>query len=112
MPIIGGDRVLGFITLENYEIEHAFGEAEVRLFRTVAASMGVALENARLFDETQRLFKESEQRAAELAIINSMQEGLAARSTSGPSSTSSATRSPRSSAPGHVDRAGTTRQAT
>ncbi len=41
--------------------------------------MGVALENARLFDETQRLFKESEQRAAELAIINSVQEGLAAQ---------------------------------
>ena len=40
--------------------------------------MSVALENARLFDETQRLFKETEQRAAELAIINSVQEGLAA----------------------------------
>ena len=40
--------------------------------------MGVALENARLFDETQRLFKESEQRAAELAIINSVQAALAA----------------------------------
>ena len=40
--------------------------------------MGAALENARLFDETQRLFKESEQRAAELAIINSVQQGLAA----------------------------------
>ncbi len=41
--------------------------------------MSVALENARLFDETQRLFKESEQRAAELAIINSVQQGLAAQ---------------------------------
>ena len=40
--------------------------------------MSVALENARLFDETQRLFKESEQRAAELAIINSVQQALAA----------------------------------
>jgi hypothetical protein len=46
---------------------------------TVAASMGVALENARLFDETQRLLTETEQRAAELAIINSVQEGLAAQ---------------------------------
>ena len=45
---------------------------------TVAASMGVALENARLFDETQRLLKETEQRAAELAVINSIQEGMAA----------------------------------
>ena len=34
--------------------------------------MGVALENARLFDETNA-------RAAELAIINSVQEGLAAK---------------------------------
>jgi hypothetical protein len=40
--------------------------------------MSVALENARLFDETQRLFKPSSKRAAELAIINSIQEGLAA----------------------------------
>src|SRR2546422_6976748 len=40
--------------------------------------MGVALENARLFDETQRLLKETEQRNAELAIINSVQAALAA----------------------------------
>ena len=45
---------------------------------TVAASMGVALENARLFDETQRLLKETEQRAAELSVINRVQEGMAA----------------------------------
>ena len=78
VPIIGGDRVLGSIVIENYEREHAFGEAEVRLLETVAASMGVALENARLFDETQRLLKETEQRAAELAVINSIQQGMAA----------------------------------
>ena len=40
--------------------------------------MSVALENARLFDETNRLLKETEQRTAELAVINSVQEGLAA----------------------------------
>ena len=78
VPIVGGDRVIGSIQLENHDREHAFGESEVRLLTTVTASMGVALENARLFDETQRLFKESEQRAAELAIINSVQKGLAA----------------------------------
>jgi GAF domain-containing protein/CheY-like chemotaxis protein len=78
VPILGTERLLGSIVVENYEREHAFGDAEVRLISTVAASMGVALENARLFDETQRLFKQSEQRAAELAIINSVQQGLAA----------------------------------
>src|SRR6185295_8633551 len=78
VPIVGSDRVLGTMQLENYERENAYGEAEVRLLSTVAASMGVALENARLFDETQRLLKETEQRNAELAIINSVQAALAA----------------------------------
>ncbi len=78
VPIIGSDRVLGSIIVEDYEREHAFGESEVRLLQTVAASMGVALENARLLAETQRLFKESEQRSAELAVINTVQQALAA----------------------------------
>ena len=77
MPIFSGDRLIGTINLENHERENAFGEAEVRLLGTVAASMGVALESARLFDETQRLLKETEQRNAELAVINSIQQGMA-----------------------------------
>jgi GAF domain-containing protein len=78
VPILGSDRILGTIILDDHTRENAYGEAEVRLLSTVAASMGVALENARLFDETQRLLKETEQRNAELAIINSVQEALAA----------------------------------
>src|SRR5205814_4117994 len=53
-------------------------ESDVRLLTTIAGSLGTALENARLFDETQRLLKETEQRNAELAIINSEQAALAA----------------------------------
>src|SRR5213075_740362 len=79
VPIIGSDRVLGVIVIEDYQRENAFGESEVRLLSTVAASMGVALENARLFDETQRLLKETEQRAAELTVINSIQQGMSAK---------------------------------
>ena len=37
----------------------------------------VALENARLFDETKRLLSETNERAAELALINDVQHGLA-----------------------------------
>src|SRR6185312_6665994 len=77
VPIISSDRVLGTIVTENFERENAYGESEVRLLTTIAASLGTALENARLFDETQRLFKAEQQRAAELAIINSVQQGLA-----------------------------------
>jgi hypothetical protein len=72
------DRVLGLVN-RNFGQENAFGESDVRLLTTIGDSMGVALENARLFDETQHLLKETEQRAAELAIINSVQEGLASK---------------------------------
>ena len=44
--------------------------------QTLANSMSVALENARLFDETQRLLKETEQRAAELAAVNTVSAAL------------------------------------
>jgi GAF domain-containing protein/CheY-like chemotaxis protein/tetratricopeptide (TPR) repeat protein len=78
VPILASDRVLGALNLENYERENAFGESELRLLTTIAASLGTALENARLFDETQRLLKITEERNAELAIINSVQAALAA----------------------------------
>ncbi len=79
MPIVGGDRVLGSVVIEDYERENAFGPDAVRLLSTVVAAMGTALENARLFDETQRLLKETEARNAELAVINSVQQGIAAQ---------------------------------
>ena len=78
VPLVVGDQARGLISLMDMEREHAFSASDVRLLQTLANAMSVALENARLFDETQRLFKESEQRAAELAIINSVQEALAA----------------------------------
>ena len=74
IPIISSDRVLGGISIENYERENAFGEADLRMLTTIAASLGTALENARLFAETQRLLEETEQRAAELALINNIAE--------------------------------------
>src|SRR2546422_4369099 len=78
VPLVVGDQARGVIHLVDMEREHAFSDSDVRLLQTLANSMSVALENARLFDETQRLLKETEQRNAELAIINSVQAALAA----------------------------------
>ncbi len=77
MPILSGDEAIGVIALYSVH-ENAFDEPSVKLLTTLASSMSVALQNARLFDETQSLLKETEQRAAELAVINSIQEGMAA----------------------------------
>ena len=72
VPIVIAGEVTGVISLTNYDREEAYSEADVNLLSTLASSMSVALENARLFEEEH-------QRSAELAIINSVQEALASK---------------------------------
>jgi K+-sensing histidine kinase KdpD/CheY-like chemotaxis protein len=76
VPLLTGNEIKGYVSIQNVDVENAFTDADVRLLETLANSMSVALENARLFDETNRLLKETEQRTAELAVINSVQDGL------------------------------------
>lgn len=52
-PLALGDQVTGSISVQNTERENAFSEADVRLLSTLAASISVALENARLFQQAQ-----------------------------------------------------------
>jgi serine phosphatase RsbU (regulator of sigma subunit) len=77
VPMIVGEQVTGILSLQNVDRENAFDASDVRLLQTLAASMSVALENARLFDEIQNLYQQTEQRATELRMINAIQEGLA-----------------------------------
>ena len=70
VPLLVGDRGVGVISLQNLDREHAFSDDDVRLLTTLAGSLTVALENARLFEETR-------QRSAELALVNDVQRGLA-----------------------------------
>ena len=70
VPLIVGGRSTGVISLQNIDRTHAFGESDQQLLQTLAGSLSVALENARLVHETR-------QRNAELALINSVQDALA-----------------------------------
>src|SRR5207248_2659786 len=70
VPLASGGRAYGVISLDNFDREHAFDDADQRLLMTLAGSLSAALENARLVHETR-------QRNAELALINSVQEALA-----------------------------------
>src|SRR5260221_1437254 len=76
--LVNGE-VIGVVSLQNLDRENAFSESDVSLLQTLANSMSVALDNARLFDETQRLLKETEERNAELAVIYKVQAALAAK---------------------------------
>jgi PAS domain S-box-containing protein len=70
VPLVSGGQATGAVALDNFDREHAFDDADVRLLLTLAGSLSVALENARLVHETR-------QRNAELALINSVQDALA-----------------------------------
>jgi PAS domain S-box-containing protein len=69
-PLVSGDELRGRISLQNLDRTNAFSETDVRLLTTLAASLSVALDNARLVHETR-------QRNAELALINSVQQSIA-----------------------------------
>ncbi|MGH2896234.1 MAG: GAF domain-containing protein, partial [Solirubrobacteraceae bacterium] len=72
VPLVGGDRVTGVVSLQNVDRTDAFGEEDQRLLTTLAGSLSVALDNARLLDE-------SRQRVAELATVNSVGQALSSQ---------------------------------
>lgn len=51
VPMLVGDEVTGILSLQNVDQENAFDDSDVRLLQTLAASMGIALENARLWEK-------------------------------------------------------------
>lgn len=76
VPLFSGSTVTGYVSLQNVEYHDAFSDNDLRLLTTLANSMSLALESARLFDETQRLLSETEQRATELAALNAVSSAL------------------------------------
>lgn len=78
VPIIVKGRTIGVLDVQSQNIDD-FDQTDLELMQAIANQAGVVIENARLFAETQHLLKETEQRVNELAIINSVQQGLASK---------------------------------
>jgi GAF domain-containing protein/HAMP domain-containing protein len=60
LPLIVGERVLGSLDVQSTR-EAAFGEEEIRTLQSVANQVAIALENARLFQETNQRLEELQQ---------------------------------------------------
>jgi GAF domain-containing protein len=58
VPIMLGDEAIGVISVQSTEIEGRFAPADVQLLSTLAAHVGVAINNARLYREADRRGKE------------------------------------------------------
>ena len=61
VPMIVQGRVIGMISIQSLEVEHAFSQEHVELLTTVASQAAVAIENARLYDELEAAYLELEQ---------------------------------------------------
>jgi signal transduction histidine kinase len=55
VPMLVSGQVTGILSVQNLERENAFDESDVRLLQTFAASMSIALENARLYEQARQL---------------------------------------------------------
>ncbi|MCB0165180.1 MAG: GAF domain-containing protein, partial [Anaerolineae bacterium] len=62
-----GQTVIGVISVQSTTQEGRFDEADLRLLTTIAANVGVAIQKAQLFEETQQAKNVAEATADELA---------------------------------------------
>ncbi|HNB51304.1 MAG TPA: GAF domain-containing protein, partial [Anaerolineales bacterium] len=65
VPMLAGNQVIGMINVQNYETPFYFNAQDQQLLFAVASQAAVAIQNARLFEQTQRQNKD-------LAILNEM----------------------------------------
>jgi GAF domain-containing protein len=70
LPLVVGGRTLGLIELEASTGEHRFTAQEVDLVTVLASQAAVALENARLFEETQQTSSLLARRVNEITCLN------------------------------------------
>lgn len=86
VPMQVGDQVIGILSAQNYEQEDAFTDDDVRLWSTIAANVGIAIQNAQLFmsarqelAERKLAEKQTQQRLHELATIHAVSQAAAAQ---------------------------------
>ena len=78
VPINVQGKTIGVLDVQSRHLDD-FEKNDLELMQAIANQTGIAIENARLFAETQHLLQQTEQRANELAIINRVQQGLASK---------------------------------
>jgi serine phosphatase RsbU (regulator of sigma subunit) len=73
VPMLVGNEVKGIVSLQNLDRENAFSPSDIDLLTTLTNSMTLSLENARLFNETQRLLIQAEQ---EMTFARQIQQSI------------------------------------
>jgi GAF domain-containing protein len=75
LPLISRRQVIGAVTIQSTQ-EAAFSDEDIAVLQTMADQLAVAIENARLFEQTQEALTETEDQARRLAALNEMNTQL------------------------------------
>lgn len=62
LPLVTRDRTIGMVELIDDRITRSFSESEIELVQTLASHAAIAIENARLYQHTQKYAEELEER--------------------------------------------------
>jgi serine phosphatase RsbU (regulator of sigma subunit) len=73
VPMLVGNAAVGIVSLQNLDKENAFSKSDIDLLMTLTNSMSLSLENARLFNQTERLLNLME---SELKIARQTQRSI------------------------------------
>ena len=77
VPIPVGNEVIGVLSVQSTEEEGRFTDADLRLLATIAANVGVAIHNARLFEEARQARAAAEEAdAAKSAFLSTVSHEL------------------------------------
>jgi signal transduction histidine kinase/DNA-binding response OmpR family regulator len=77
VPIPVGNEVIGVLSVQSTEEEGRFTDADLRLLTTIAANVGVAIHNARLFEEARQARAAAEEAdAAKSAFLSTVSHEL------------------------------------
>ena len=73
VPILAGKQTIGVLSVQSTQEEDRFSESDLRLLSTIAANVGAAIENTRLFAEvnSQKQYSEMLVQASPVAIVTS-----------------------------------------
>lgn len=59
-PMIAGEKVIGVITLQDYEKENVYTQSQLEVLTTLASQAAIAIENSNLYDEIKKSLREKE----------------------------------------------------
>ncbi|MBN1659370.1 MAG: GAF domain-containing protein [Anaerolineae bacterium] len=75
VPLVAGSRLVGVLSVQDYQ-PRAFGQDHERFLSTIASEVAIAIENARLYQQTEqyareneRLYQEVERRLREMTLL-------------------------------------------